>query len=66
MTETLLLLPGMMCDARVFSDQILAFNADRAVQIAPVCTDSSIAVMARAALDGAPARFALAGHGLGA
>lgn len=56
----------MMCDARVFSDQILAFNSDRAVQIAPVSGASSVAAMAREVLDGAPRRFALAGHGLGA
>ncbi|MHC0053262.1 alpha/beta fold hydrolase [Actibacterium sp. D379-3] len=66
MAETLLLLPGMMCDARVFSDQILAFNGTRAVQIAALCDAGSIAAMARGVLDGAPERFALAGHGMGA
>lgn len=65
MTEPLVLVPGMMCDARVFSDQILAFNRERAVHLVPLCADGTIAAMARAALAGAPERFALAGHGLG-
>lgn len=65
MSEPLILIPGMMCDARVFSDQILALNTERAVHLAPLCLDSAVPAMARRVLDTAPARFALAGHGLG-
>ena len=66
MAETLLLLPGMMCDARVFGDQILEFNGDRAVQLPAIFDDGSIAAMARSVLNAAPRQFALVGHGLGA
>ena len=65
MAETLLLLAGMMCDARVFSDQILGFDDLCAVQLVPVWNDGSVTAMARGVLEGAPQRFALAGHGLG-
>ncbi|SMX43517.1 alpha/beta fold hydrolase [Actibacterium lipolyticum] len=65
MAETLLLLPGMMSDARVFSDQILTFTRERAVQLAPVWQGGSVASMARELLEGAPKQFALVGHGLG-
>lgn len=65
MSEALILLPGLMCDARVYSEQILAFNGDRAVHLAPVCKSGAIAAIARQVLDTAPRHFALAGHGLG-
>lgn len=66
MAETLVLLPGMMCDARVWSEQILAFNGERSVLLARLSDGGSVAAMARQVLDGAPKHFALAGHGLGA
>ena len=34
MNEPLLLLPGMMCDARVFASQIAALSMDRPVMVA--------------------------------
>lgn len=66
MTETLLLVPGLASDARAFSDQILEFNDDRPVMLAPVVYGGSIARAARDILDAAPAKFSLFGHGLGA
>lgn len=66
MAEPLLLLPGLMADFRVFSHQIKAFGRERAIHLVPVSAATSVAVMAKEALENAPARFALAGHGLGA
>lgn len=64
-TEPLVLIPGMMCDGRVFLDQITAFGADRAVQIASCGKHQSISLMAKHVLESAPAKFALAGHQMG-
>ncbi|MEP2784498.1 MAG: alpha/beta hydrolase [Pseudoruegeria sp.] len=65
MTEPLLLLPGMMCDARLFAHQIARLSKDRCVMIGPTTMGQSTAEIARFILRGAPETFALAGHGLG-
>lgn len=64
--EPLVLVPGLMSDARLFSDQIVAFGGERAVHLAPICDGLSIGDMARRVLETAPARFAVMGQGLGA
>lgn len=61
----LLLLPGMMCDARLFAPQIASLSRDRAVMVAPISGSDSIAALARDVLADAPARFALAGLSMG-
>lgn len=61
----LVLLPGLMCDARLFTPQIAAFSAERAVQVGCIATDNNVADMARAVLAAAPHQFALAGLSLG-
>lgn len=66
MAEPLLLIPGMMCDARLFSPQITEFSATRAVHIACLTKCESIEEMAQSVLDNAPAHFALAGLSMGA
>lgn len=66
MAEPLLLIPGMMCDARLFSPQITEFSAERAVQIASITNCETIEAMAQKVLDSAPAHFALAGLSMGA
>ncbi|MEO0860839.1 MAG: alpha/beta fold hydrolase [Pseudomonadota bacterium] len=60
----LVLLPGMMCDARLFGPQTVAFP-DRAVMTAPIHRAETIGAMAQDVLDAAPARFALAGLSMG-
>jgi pimeloyl-ACP methyl ester carboxylesterase len=65
MRETLVLLPDMLCDARGWADVTTALNRVRPVMVAPVWTGERIEEMASATLSGAPAKFALAGHGLG-
>lgn len=65
MAEPLVLLPGLMCDARIFSEQFLALSGDRAVMVAPVTLGERIEQVASNLLDQMPHRFALVGHGLG-
>ncbi|MEM8850797.1 MAG: alpha/beta hydrolase [Pseudomonadota bacterium] len=64
MTTPLLLLPGMMCDARLFAPQIAAFW-DRMVAVAPITGAETIPDLARRVLADAPPRFALAGLSMG-
>ena len=54
MTLPLVLLPGMMCDARLFGPQIDAFSAARVVQVAPIGGHNSVAALAREVLLHAP------------
>lgn len=63
---TLVLLPGLLCDASVWAHQRAAF-ADSHVVVTPVLYGyESIPAMARAVLDGVTGPFALAGHSMGA
>lgn len=65
MNETLLLLPGMMCDARLFLPQIAAFSASRSVMVAPLIGHDNFTDMAEQILETAPKNFALAGLSMG-
>ncbi len=65
MNEALVLVPGMMCDARIFAPQINALSRDFAVHVASVAGPETIRDMAANVLDTAPARFALAGLSMG-
>jgi len=65
MREPLVLLPGMMCDARVFGPQLAALSVDTPVMVAPVCVGERIEEIASDILTAAPAKFALAGMGFG-
>ncbi|WP_371154961.1 alpha/beta fold hydrolase [Jannaschia sp. 2305UL9-9] len=60
----LVLLPGMMCDARLFAPQIAAFGS-RAVMVAPIDRHDTVTALADEVLRVAPARFALAGLSMG-
>ncbi|UWQ18961.1 alpha/beta fold hydrolase [Jannaschia sp. M317] len=60
----LLLLPGMMCDARLFAPQILTLS-DRAVMVAPITDFDTTEALAAEVLRVAPPRFALAGLSMG-
>ncbi|APX88928.1 alpha/beta hydrolase [Brevirhabdus pacifica] len=65
MSEPLVLLPGLMCDARLFAPQIAALSGGRTLHLANLTRGDTIAEMATHVLADAPARFALAGHYLG-
>ncbi|WP_101067314.1 alpha/beta fold hydrolase [Roseovarius salinarum] len=63
--DPLVLLPGMMCDARVFGPQIDALSTVAAVTVAPITRGERIEEIASGLLDLLPARFALAGLSMG-
>lgn len=63
--EPLLLLPGMMCDARIFAPQVATFSLSRAVMVAPLVGRTSIAELVQDILAVAPPKFALAGLSMG-
>lgn len=65
MTEPLLFLPGMMCDARLYGPQIAAFSASHTVMVAPFGQHETVAGIAAEVLAHAPPRFALAGLSMG-
>ena len=65
MTLPLVLVPGMMCDARLFAPQIAALSGSRAIHLAPVSGHDSMEDLAAAVLLHAPPRFALAGLSMG-
>lgn len=64
-TVPLVLLPGMMCDARLFGPQIAALSAGRAIHVASLGGHETVAALAREVLGQAPPRFALAGLSMG-
>jgi len=65
MKEPLVLLPEMMCDARLFGPQIAELSCDTAVMVAPVTMGERIEETASMLLDMLPNRFALAGLSMG-
>ncbi|WP_432449681.1 alpha/beta fold hydrolase [Aliiroseovarius marinus] len=65
MREPLVLIPGMMCDARVFEPQINDLSRDHTVIVAAPTRGETVREMASILLDDLPARFALAGLSLG-
>ncbi len=58
----LILLPGMMCDARLFAPQIKALPGAR---VLPITDHDTVAALAADIIAQAPARFALAGLSMG-
>ena len=65
MRESLLLLPGMMCDARLFAPQVDALADLAAITIGDLTGASTIEGLAASVLATAPERFALAGLSMG-
>ena len=63
--HTLVLIPGLLCDATVWLHQRAALADMADVQVADHGNRDSLAAMAKAILDNAPPRFAVAGHSMG-
>lgn len=61
----LILLPGLLCDERLWRDQALALADIAEPRIADLTQDDSIADMARQTLEAAPDQFALAALSMG-
>lgn len=65
MAEPLVMIPGLMADARVFLPQIVHLGMSRAIHIALATQGDTVEQMSEAILAGLPDRFAILGHGLG-
>lgn len=63
--ETILFVPPMLCDARVFGPQIGALSADHAVMYAPTTQGERMEEIASQILSWAPSKFALVGMSMG-
>lgn len=65
MKPVVYLLPGLLCDAAVWADQIHGLGRDFEVRVADFTAFDSIGAMAQSVLDVAPPRFSLVGHSMG-
>jgi pimeloyl-ACP methyl ester carboxylesterase len=61
----LILLPGLACDADVWKHPVRSLAGKTSVRVVDYGLSDSIEKMASVALDGAPERFAVAGHSMG-
>jgi len=61
----LVLLPGMMCDSRLFGPQIAALSGKVPLHLAPITAHDNMQELAAGILVTAPPRFALAGLSMG-
>ena len=66
MTENLVLIPGLLCDAVIWKHQADTLRARYDIRIPDLRRHSSIEDMAESVLAQTPARFSLAGHSMGA
>ncbi len=65
MIDPVVLLPGLMCDARLFAPQIEALSRQTGVMVAPITEGDRVEEIASRVLDYCPRRFALAGLSMG-
>ncbi|WP_371226637.1 alpha/beta fold hydrolase [Roseovarius sp. 2305UL8-3] len=65
MSEPLVFLPGMMCDARLFGPQLAALSPDYTLTVAPITKGDRVEEIASGLLDTLPRKFAVAGHSMG-
>ena len=61
----LVLLPGMMCDARLFGPQVTALSGTHTLQFAPLSGHADVGMLSSKILAHAPPRFALTGLSMG-
>ena len=65
MKTTLMLLPGLLCDAATYAPQIAAFGKDYDVRVPDFFGLDSINAMAKRVLETAPGDFVMAGFSMG-
>ena len=65
MREPLVLIPGLMSDARLFLPQMVQLGSERACHVCIPARGDTVEQMSEEMLDGLPPKFALLGHGLG-
>ena len=61
----LVMIPGMMCDERIFAPQIEELDSKRPVHIADISKHDNISDLAADVLSNAPPKFCLVGHSMG-
>lgn len=64
-SETLVMIPPLLCDARIFETQMRDLSRDHAVMFAPTTRGERMEEIASQILSWAPSKFALAGMGMG-
>lgn len=65
MSEPLVMIPGLMADARLFLPQMVWLGAERSCQVCVAARGETVEQMSEAMMPGLPEKFALLGHGLG-
>jgi len=65
MRQTVLFLPGLLCDATLWRAQVSALSPHADCVVADLTRDDSIDAMARRAIAGLPPRFAVCGLSMG-
>ena len=65
MHEPLVMIPGLMADARLFLPQMVRLGTERACHICIAARGDTVEQMSELMMAGLPAKFALMGHGLG-
>ena len=65
MNDPLILIPGLMCDARAFLPQIMTLSKGRTITIALPTPGATVEEIASRILASAPQKFVLVGQGLG-
>jgi pimeloyl-ACP methyl ester carboxylesterase len=63
--NALILIPGLFCDRRLWSDQIQGLKDYAEIRVADITQQENISEMAETILEQAPARFSVAGFSLG-
>ena len=61
----LVMIPGMMCDERIFAPQIEELVPKRSVHVADISKHDNISDLAADVLSNAPPKFCLVGHSMG-
>ena len=61
----LVMIPGMMCDERIFAPQIEELVSKRSVHVADISKHDNITDLAADVLSHAPPKFCLVGHSMG-
>lgn len=65
MREPLILIPGLLCDERLWESQTVEFGGKYEISVADISKDDSIESMARRILETSPDTFSLAGLSMG-
>lgn len=65
MHEPLVMIPGLMADARLFLPQMVRLGVERACQVCLPTAGDTVEQMSEGLVSSLPEKFALVGHGLG-